>query len=329
MSISLVCEFEGAIINNLLLTGATGFVGKSIRKKSLGAVVLGRSCPVGCQGKTEGECIKRELSANEDYDGCFENIDVVIHCAARVHVMNEKSIDPLQAFREVNVEGTLNLAKQAAAAGVKRFIFISSIKVNGEGTDINVKYTSSDQAAPEDAYGTSKFEAEQCLINLSKGTEMEVVIIRPPLVYGPGVNGNFLTLLKLSKLPIPLPFGLINNKRSMVYLDNLVDLIITCIDHPNAKNKIFLASDNDDLSLTRLLILIRKAMNKLPLLLPIPMILFKLLGVLFGKSTIVDRLIGNLQVDSDDAKKYLNWSAPYTVEQGIKATVDDFLKNSQ
>lgn len=310
----------------VLLTGATGFVGNAILEKKLGAFVLGRSCPVNFLADVEGKFIRRELSDNEDYTGCFDDVGVVIHCAARVHVMNEKSSEPLQDFRKINVAGTLNLAKQAASAGVERFIFISSIKVNGEGTALNSKYTPSDQAAPEDPYGISKYEAEQGLIELSKETGMDLVIIRPTLVYGPSVKGNFLNLLKLSKLPIPLPFGLVKNKRSMVYLENLVDLIITCIDHPKAANRLFLASDGDDLSLERLLILIRTAMNKSPFLLSIPIGLFKLLGKLFRKTAVVDRLIGNLQVDSSDAKEYLGWSAPYTVEQGIKATVDDFLK---
>ena len=310
----------------MLLTGATGFVGDAILKKKPDAFVLGRSCPVNFSVDTEGKYIRRELSGNEDYTGCFDDIGVIIHCAARVHVMNEKTSEPLQAFRDINVAGTLNLAKQAAAAGVERFVFISSIKVNGEGTALNCIYTPSDQAAPEDAYGISKYEAEQGLIELSKETGMDLVIIRPTLVYGPSVKGNFLNLLKLSKLPIPLPFGLVKNKRSMVYLENLVDLIITCIDHPKAVNRIFLASDGDDLSLARLLLLIKTAMNKSPFLLSIPIGLFILLGKLFRRSTVVDRLIGNLQVDNSDAKVYLGWSAPYTVEQGIKATVDDFLK---
>jgi len=312
-------------IQSLLLTGATGFVGNAILQKNLGTVVLGRSCPVTLPANTEGRYIKRELSGNEDYAGCFDNIDAVIHCAARVHIMNEKSTDPLQAFREVNVAGTLNLAKQAAAAGVRRFIFISSIKINGEGTVLNCKYTPSDQAAPEDPYGISKHEAEQGLIQLSKETGMELVIIRPTLVYGAGVKGNFLNLLKLCKSGLPLPFGAIHNARSMVYLENLVDLITTCIDHPNAAGKILLASDGSDLSLTGLLGLIRKAMNKSALLIPVPSFLFKLLGKITGKTAIVDRLVGNLQVDSSNAKTLLGWQPPYTVDQGIKATVDDFL----
>lgn len=313
---------------NILITGATGFLGGAVIRsllpnKQLNLLAAVRSIidlPKGVNVSTVGE-----INQETDWSELVKKTEIIIHCAARAHVMNEKSTDPLQVFREVNVVGTLNFAKQAAVAGVKRFVFISSIKVNGEGTAINCKYTSSDQSAPEDPYGISKYEAEQGLIKLSKETGMELVIIRPPLVYGSGVKGNFLNLLKLSKLPIPLPFGLINNKRSMIYLDNLVDMIITCIDHPKAANKVFLASDGDDLSLSRLLTLIRQSMNKSPWLLPIPSFLFNLLGKLFGKSELVDRLIGNLQVDSGDAKTLLGWQPPYTVEQGIKATVDDFL----
>lgn len=252
-------------------------------------------------------------------------VDVLIHCAARVHVMNEESASSSQAFTEVNVEGSINLAKQAASAGVRRFIFISSIKVNGEGTAEGAKFSSGDKPNPEDAYGISKAEAEEGLLKIADKTDMEIVIIRPTLVYGPRVKGNFLNLLEISKFSIPLPFGLVKNKRSMVYLDNLVDLIVTCIAHPNAANNIFLASDGDDLSLARLMMMIRRAMNKSPLLLPVPMGLFRLIGRLSGKTAVVDRLVGNLQVDCSDAKKCLGWSAPYTVEQGIKATVDDFL----
>ncbi len=307
-----------------LLTGATGFIGNVILKKKLNIVVLGRSCPVGFAGKY----IESELSAKVDYVGCFENIDSIIHCAGRVHVTNEQSSDPLQAYREINVDGTLNLAGQAADAGVKRFIFISSIKVNGEGTKSGFKFSTGAQSNLKDPYGISKYEAEQGLIELSQKTNMELVIIRPTLVYGPGVKGNFLSLLKLSKMGIPLPFGAIYNARSMVYLENLVDLIITCVEHPNAEGKIFLASDGDDISLSRLLGLIRKNMNKSARLFPVPAILFKLLGKLTGKGAVIERLIGNLQVDSSDAQKYLNWHPRYTVEQGIKTTVVDFEKRT-
>lgn len=308
---------------SLLITGVGGFLGAklaSVIGQGVGGVVRRP------QLDSDNNYLCMEINSNTDYGDCLSGRKVVIHCAARVHLMDDCSQDPLSSFREVNTAGALNLARQAAEAGVRRFIFISSIKVNGESTESGYRFASLDKYQPEDPYGISKAEAEVGLLLIAKETGMEVVIIRPPLVYGPGVKGNFLSLLKLSKLPIPLPFSLINNKRSMVYLDNLVDLIITCIDHPKAANRIFLASDGDDLSLSRLLILIRQAMNKPSLLLPVPSFLFILLGRLFGKSELVDRLIGNLQVDSSDITKYLNWTAPYSVEQGIKATVDDFFK---
>jgi len=313
--------------NKILLTGATGFVGGVLLNKlpALHLSVLGRNYPKGFTG----DFFQLPISGEADFSQAVLNVSFVIHCAARVHVMNDESLDPLSCFKEVNTAATLNFARQAAAADVKRFIFISSIKVNGESTLDGIRFSSRDKLKPEDPYGISKAEAEIGLLQIAKETGMEVVIIRPPLVYGPGVKGNLLNLLKLSKLPIPLPFGLINNKRSLVYLDNLVDLIITCVHHPNAANRIFLASDSDDLSLARLLTLIRKAMNKSPLLLPVPIGLFRFVGRCLGKPEVVDRLIGNLQVDSSDAKKYLGWSAPYTLKQGIQSTVDDFMKGGK
>ena len=310
---------------NILITGVSGFLGARIFSKVSGVITgFGRNY----LEEFDGPFYIKTMAQNIDYSDCLANQNVVIHCAARVHVMADDSLDPLSSFREVNTAGTLNLARQAAKAGVRRFIFISSIKVNGESTEKDTRFSSRDKHKPEDPYGISKAEAENGLNEIAQESGMELVVIRPTLVYGEGVKGNFLNLLRLSKLPIPLPFGRVNNKRSMVYLDNLVDLIITCIDHPNAANRIFLASDGDDLSLVRLLTLIRASMNKSPSLLPIPMGLFRLLGKLFGKAAVVDRLIGNLQVDSGDANSCLGWSAPYTVEQGIKATVDDFLNKS-
>jgi UDP-glucose 4-epimerase len=313
----------------ILMTGKTGFVGSALFNYININTDYNIICPIRAESNNVDEpTIVGGINANTEWVGFLNSVSVVIHSAARVHVMKDESKDQLSKFREINTYGTLNLAQQAADNGVKRFIFISSIKVNGEETFNSSKFSSGDTCNPEDPYGKSKAEAEVGLLKISSETGMEVVVIRPPLIYGSGVKGNFNILLKLAKLPILLPFGLINNKRSMVYLDNLVDLIVTCIDYPNAANRVFLASDGDDLSLSRLLIIIRKAMHKSPLLLPVPMGLFRLLGKLLGKSEVVDRLIGDLQVDSSDAKKYLDWSAPYSVEQGIKATVDDFLNKS-
>jgi nucleoside-diphosphate-sugar epimerase len=306
--------------NKILLTGATGFVGGALLKRINDPIILGRSAPAGFIG-----CFyERQLSRSSDFSDCFSAVEVVIHCAARVHVMNEESSDPLHAFREVNVDATLKLAKQAAAAGVKRFIFLSSIKVNGEGTMAGCKYSGSDKPKPEDPYGVSKCEAEAHLKQLSEETGMELVIIRPTLVYGKGVKGNFLNLLKLSSLAIPLPFGSVHNARSMVYLENLVDLIVTCINHKAASGKIFLAADENDVSLSKLICIIRKSMGRSSLLIPVPIPIFKILGRFTGKMAVVERLIGNLQVDTGFAKKHLNWKPPYSIEQGIKDTVDGF-----
>jgi nucleoside-diphosphate-sugar epimerase len=313
------------------LTGYSGFIGSNIRQQlsSDNLLLLGRNQP-----------ILRDGEVFQPFDLMFEEsslfhkkdqleIDVIIHAAARVHVMNDNSINPLQAFREANTYGTLNLAQKAAKAGVKRFIFISSIKVNGESTEPGFPFKPLLNCVPNDPYGLSKYEAEVGLREISIKTGMEIVIIRPTLVYGPGVKGNFHNLLKLSTFTIPLPFGSINNKRSMVYLGNLVDLIITCIDHHNAANRIFLASDGDDLSLSGLLTKIRIEMKKAPLLIRMPSGIFRSLGKLFRKKEIVDRLIGNLQVDNSNTKVLLNWTAPHSVEVGIKATVDDFLENQR
>jgi UDP-glucose 4-epimerase len=313
---------------SILLTGATGFVGDRVIKQISSLPEYQIIAPVRSKYQAPDsikQAIVSGIEATTDWSSLFDGVNLVIHCAARVHVMNVLTGDPLADFREVNRFGTLNLAQQAAEAGVKRFIFISSIKVNGETTTDKSVFKPSDKRCPEDPYGISKSEAEIGLQKIAKDTGMEVVIIRPPLVYGPGVKANFLNLLKLSATKLPLPFGSINNKRSMVYIDNLVDLIVTCIDHPHAGNKVFLASDGDDLSLSRLLRLMRKSMNKPAWLISVPALMFELLGKLIGKSAVVDRLIGDLQVDSSDTQTHLDWTPPYSVEQGIQATVDDFL----
>ena len=311
----------------ILLTGATGFIGSVL----LNYVVKAQHQVVAVSRKLNNPDLSSDqvfidsIGVMTDWCSSLLACDVVIHCAARAHIMSDEASDPLAAYREVNTAGTLNLAKQAADAGVKRFIFISSIKVNGESTTNSPKFLETDQLVPDDPYGLSKYEAEAGLRDIAQETDMEVVIIRPPLVYGSGVRANFLNLIKLAATKYPLPFGLIANQRSMIYVNNLADFIVKCIDHPNAANQIFLVSDGRDLSLRELLILLRKAMGRSARLLPVPEYMFRFAGVVTGKRELVDRLTGSLQVDSNKAQKLLNWRAPYTVEEGIQTTVDDFL----
>lgn len=316
-------------LNKILITGATGFLGKpllsEIRKKYSDNTVV----PVLRKESSEFnrfDCLVVDgIGPLTDWDDKLVGIDCIIHCAARVHVMNDTVEDPLEAFREVNVQGTLALAKAAAKAGVKRFIFVSSIKVNGESTTDRVPYKSSDEPSPEDPYGISKAEAEKGLKLISDESGMEVVIIRPPLVYGPGVKANFAAMLKLASTGIPLPFGCINlNKRSMVYVENLISLIIACIENPNAANQTFLVSDDNDLSTKEFVKGLSNGLGKSGLMLPVPNVLFSIAGKMFGKSAVIDRLCGSLQVDISHTQETLNWHPPYSVKQGFAATAKYF-----
>lgn len=257
------------------------------------------------------------LLETTDWSLALENVEAVIHCAARVHVMDEQAANPLEEFRLTNVEGTIRLARQAALAGVRRFIFISSIKVNGESTDPGQQFHASDKPAPEDAYGQSKLEAEQGLLALAQETGMEVVIIRPPLIYGPGVKGNFASMIKLVDKGLPLPLGAIHNQRLLVGIDNLVDLIIRCIDHPAAANRIFLAGDGEDLSTTELLRAVGRAMGRPARLIPLPASFLRWCATLLGKQAMANRLLGSLQVDISQTCEVLDWKPPFTVEEGL------------
>ena len=249
-----------------------------------------------------------------------------MHCAARVHVMNEKGKNPLEAFRHTNTLGTKNLALQAAQAGVSKFIFISSIKVNGEET-FDHAFTSDDKNNPLDDYGRSKAEAENILLDIGKKTGMEIIIIRPPLVYGPGVKANFGALVKLVAKGFPLPFGAIkHNKRSMIYIGNLVDFVATTISHPTTLNNVYLISDDYDLSTAQLISAIAKGLNKRRLNIPLPVTLFELVGKLTGKQAVVSRLVGSLQVNIEQSKNDFFWSPPFTCESGIAKTAHSFIK---
>ena len=312
---------------NTLITGVTGFLGKQLISElsydSFEVFPVVRSS--SSASDNDKAVIVSGIDSQTDWKDSLVSKDVVIHCAARVHVMNDTVADPLEAFCEVNLLGTMKLAKAAADAGVKRFIFISSIKVNGESTTGSNAYSSFDKASPEDPYGISKAEAEEQLLALGEETGMEIVIIRPPLVYGPGVKANFAAICKLVSKGLPLPFGsLVSNKRSMVYVGNLISLIIECITNEKAAGKVFLVSDNDDLSLAGFIKRLSVAMGKKAILLPCPKFMFELAGKLTGKSAVVDRLVGSLQVDITDTCNTLNWTPPYTVEDGFKETVKDF-----
>lgn len=301
----------------VMVTGATGFVGSLVTEEASrrGFEVVGTS-----RRLVNSVCNLVQVTSFDDLSGCsdlFQNVGVVVHCAARAHVMKDEVPDPLAEYRKVNVDGTLNLARQAAEAGVLRFVFISSVKVNGEQTPLNQPFTAEDSPAPEDEYGISKMEAEQGLQALAAETTMEVVIIRPPLVYGSGVKGNFANMIELLDKGYPLPLGAIHNRRSLVALDNLVDLIVTCIDHPGAANETFLVSDGEDLSTTELLQGVAQAMGKPSRLIPVPAGLLQLGATLLGKKAVAQRLLGSLQVDISHTQQCLNWTPPLTVKEGL------------
>jgi nucleoside-diphosphate-sugar epimerase len=308
----------------ILVTGGQGLVGTALAAEALArglAVrVSGRRRSAG--GDPRREFVQTgELDGTTDWRAALAGVDAVVHCAARVHVMRDQAADPLLAFRGVNTAGTLNLARQAAAAGVRRFVFISSVKVNGEATADGQAFSERDAAAPRDPYGISKHEAEVGLRELARSCAMEVVIIRPPLVYGPGVKANFAALLGAVKRGLPLPFGALANRRSLVSLENLVDFIATCLTHPRAANQTFLVSDGHDLSTAELVRGMARAAHVAPRLLPVPAWLLRAAAALVGKRDAADRVCGNLQVDINKARTLLGWTPPASVEQGLARTV--------
>ena len=314
-------------MEKILVTGPDGFVGYRLCDRLLqdgysvrGAQFAPVPLPEGCESVVVGD-----LAEATNWDEALDGVDRVVHLAARVHIMNDDSADPLEAFRHVNVEGTRKLAEAAVRAGVKRFVFISSIKVLGEATT-DRSFFADDPFAPQDPYGISKMEAEQLLLALSKESGMEVTIVRPPLVYGPSVRANFLKLLSIVNKGIPLPFGLVNNRRSLVFVDNLVDFLACCLTHEKSGNESFLVSDGHDLSTAELVRAIATAFGRHPVLLPVPPALMKLAGSLLGKRPEVDRLCGSLALDISKARKLLGWNPPVSAEDGLKETVEWFLK---
>ncbi|HEQ3486047.1 TPA: SDR family oxidoreductase [Vibrio cholerae] len=313
----------------ILITGSNGFLGSHIveRIKEQPLILLDRGTVNKHPMYPFFQC---EINSYHDYMKALQGCQTIIHCAARVHIMDDNEAEPLTLYREVNTAGTVNLAKQAIDSGVKRFIFISSIKVNGEGTLVGCPFKTEDNHAPEDDYGLSKSEAEKQLVALAKDSGMEVVIIRPTLVYGPGVKANFASLMNLVSKGIPLPFGCITkNKRSLVSVNNLVDLIVTCIYHPKAANQIFLVSDDHDVSTSEMVREMAIALEKPAWQLPVPVWCYKLVGKLFNKSAVVDRLTGSLQVDISHTKDTLGWRPPQSLRDGFKETAEAFLHSKK
>lgn len=267
------------------------------------------------------ECVHIDgLSTSQCWEEALQGIDVIIHAAARVHVMDERAGDPLAKFRAVNVEATRHLAQQAAAAGVKRFVYISTIKVNGEETEPGQPYRADSAAHPRDLYGQSKLEAEQALFAIANETGLELVVVRPPLVYGPGVKANFASLMGALQRRLPLPFAAIDNRRSLVARDNLVDLLLCCARHPAAVGRVFLVSDGQDLSTTQLCRELSVSLGVRPRLLPVPALALRLLGLLTGRSQQMQRLLGSLQVDISTTREILGWKPSVPVEQAMRET---------
>ena len=315
-------------MHNVLVTGANGFVGTALCKKLLskgfyvrGAVQLEKTSFL--PEKVAPVHIK-SIDSDTKWDDALAGINMVVHLAARVHVMDDTCSDPLAEYRKVNVEGTKCLAVASANAGVKRFIFISSIKVNGEGRAS--AYTEDDEEAPEDYYGISKWEAEKELHKISHMTGIELVILRSPLVYGPGVKANFLRLFKIVERGIPLPLSSIKNQRSFIYLGNLIDAIVTCINHPEAAGHTFLLGDKENISTPGLIRKIAQALKKPARLFAIPPYSIRLAGTFIGKSAAIDRLFGSLTIDSTKIRKELGWKPPYTMEYGLKETAKWYKK---
>ena len=315
----------------LLVTGANGFVGRALCVESLrrGHAVCGAVRYLGDSTCCALDRMKTVaigmVDAVSDWRSALTGSEAVVHLAARVHIMRDEAADPLAEFRRINVEGTLNLARQAAEAGVRRFIYLSSIKVNGEQTLPGQSFTEEDLPVPLDPYGMSKYEAEEGLRKLAQKTGMEVVIIRPPLVYGPGVKANFLNMMRWLHKGVPLPLRAIDNRRSLVALDNLVDLIVTCIDHPAAANQTFLVSDGEDLSTTELLRRMGLALGRPARLIPVPVSLLTAGAALLGRRDMAQRLCGSLQVDISKARTLLGWKPPISVDEGLRRTAQGFL----
>jgi len=307
----------------ILVTGATGFVGRALcaelAARGLPARPVSRRPAPGCSAIGD-------IGPDTDWTQALQGVTHVVHLAARVHVMDDRAADPLAEFRRANVAATLRLARQAAAAGVRRLVFVSSVKVNGEETQPGQPFTADDVPRPQDPYGVSKLEAEQGLLELARETGMEVAIVRPPLVYGPGVGANFRSMLRWVQRGVPLPLGGVHNRRTLVALDNLADLVILCLDHPAAANQVFLAGDGEDLSTPELLRRVAKALGTRVRLLPVPPLLLRSAAALVGKGGVARRLCGSLQLDTAKTRQLLGWTPRVGVDEALRRTAQEFTR---
>jgi nucleoside-diphosphate-sugar epimerase len=323
-------------MTGVLVTGANGFVGKALCRGLLESGYAPRAglrtpapwleLRAATPGLTEFAVVG-DLGANPNLEGAFENVAVVVHLAARVHMMNDVTAEALKEYRRVNVSGTRALACAAAAQGVRRMVFVSTVKVNGESTPRR-PYIEEDPPAPQDPYGVSKWEAEEALRSVAAKTGLEIVIVRPPLVYGPGVRANFLRLMSLVARGIPLPLPDTKNRRSLIGVGNLADFLLHCVSHPEAVNQTFLVSDGEDVSTRELVARLSLALGRSARFLPVPVFAVRLAAQLTGKNAAIDRLFGSLAVNSDKARQRLGWKPPLTLDGGLAATARWYLDSS-
>jgi nucleoside-diphosphate-sugar epimerase len=318
-------------MTKLLVTGANGFVGHALCDE---AKLRGYAVRCATRAAWQSDSCTEHVAVGAiddktDWTDALQGVDAVVHLAARVHVMRDEAADSLLEFLKVNLHGTANLARQAACAGVKRFVYVSSIKVNGEHTAGACAFTEADQADPHDPYAVSKWEAEQALHRIAAETGLEVVVVRPPLVYGAGVKGNFVAMLDVLAKGIPLPLASVHNLRSLIYVGNLVDALIACTLHPVAAGQTYVVSDGEDISTPDLLRCLGEAMRRPARLFPCPPLALKAVGHLTGKSGQVERLLGALKVDGGRIRRQLNWSPPFTLQQGLRATAQWYRESSK
>lgn len=310
-------------MTKILVTGAAGFLGQRLCRS---LVAEGYDVRATVRDFPEGKTLKSvellqisDIGSDADWSSALGGIRAVVHLAARVHVMKEQSGNPLAEFRRVNAEGTRRLAQAAADAGVRRFVFLSTIKVHGENTTLRA-FNESDPPAPSDPYAVSKREAESALLDIAARTGLEIVILRPPLIYGEGVKGNFLSLMKLSRMSLPLPFGGVANRRSLIYAGNLADIIIRCLDHPDAANQTFVVRDGEDVPTPELIRRMAYALKRPVRLFSVPDQLLRAGGEITGKSIMISRLLDSLTVDDEKIRRLLGWVPPFSMTEGLNET---------